>query len=343
MEITFGPVYSRRFGWSLGVDLSPQKKQCNFDCVYCELKSAKTTESMDEILAPGLIIESVRKSLQNTHCDVLSITANGEPTLYPHLSVLAQGLREFLPSDVKLLILSNGSLLWKESVREALKFFDIVKFSCDAISPKAFKKVDRPHNTLEIEQIKEGMVQFCTEFKGKVVIEVLFVSGFNDSLESAREIAFFLNSLGEKRIKKMQTDMLGEGAKAGVNGEGSIRVDISSIDRPPAYSVKPVNFEEIQSLAECFRIYPCLEVYIPQRDSHNTSQIQNHDEHSLLGLIKRRPLSKNDTLKMFDKPTLALLEQMCQKNLIHICLMGENEFYQVADSDTLRRVASEKH
>lgn len=336
MEITFGPVYSRRFGWSLGVDLSPQKKQCNFDCVYCELKGAKTMESMEEILSPELILESVKKSLHDTSCDVLSITANGEPTLYPHLDILAQGLREILPSEVKLLILSNGSLLWKKSVREALRHFDIVKFSCDAISPKAFKKVDRPHSALQIEQIKEGMAQFCAEFEGKLVAEVLFVSGLNDTLESAREIASFLNTLGAKRAAKMQASK-----RASVSGEGIIRVDIGSIDRPPAYSVKPVSVEQLQSLAECFRIHPYLEVSIPQRDSQTSPQIQNHNEDSLLGLIRRRPLSKNDTLQMFDKPTLALLEQMCQKNLIQVHLMGENEFYQVVDSALLECKSAE--
>ncbi|MCC9512408.1 radical SAM protein, partial [Campylobacter jejuni] len=37
MKILFVPVSSRRFGISLGIDLRNSKKQCNFDCVYCEL------------------------------------------------------------------------------------------------------------------------------------------------------------------------------------------------------------------------------------------------------------------------------------------------------------------
>jgi wyosine [tRNA(Phe)-imidazoG37] synthetase (radical SAM superfamily) len=32
----FGPVYSRRLGRSLGVDLVPFKT-CSYDCVYCQL------------------------------------------------------------------------------------------------------------------------------------------------------------------------------------------------------------------------------------------------------------------------------------------------------------------
>ena len=33
----FGPIFSRRLGSSLGINLLPQEgKICNFDCVYCE-------------------------------------------------------------------------------------------------------------------------------------------------------------------------------------------------------------------------------------------------------------------------------------------------------------------
>lgn len=309
MNITFGPVYSRRFGWSLGVDLSPQKKQCNFDCVYCELQSAKTMENMEEILPPQCIIESVRQALQNTHCDVLSITANGEPTLYPHLKELITELRAYVPEKVQLLILTNGSLLWKERVREALKLFDIVKFSCDAFDPKIFKKVDRPHHSLSIDVIKAGIREFCSEFQGKIVAEVLLVSGINDGRESAQELASFLASLG------------------------ALRVDIGSIDRPPAYKVEAIESQKLEELAEYFRIFPHLEVNIPKRsiDSQVGTQMQSYDEASLLGLIKRRPLSKSDASRMFDKQTLALIESMCQKNRIQLCVVGEIEFYMVAE------------
>ena len=36
-ETVFGPIFSRRLGNSLGINLLPTKgKICNFDCIYCE-------------------------------------------------------------------------------------------------------------------------------------------------------------------------------------------------------------------------------------------------------------------------------------------------------------------
>ena len=111
MKILFGPVSSRRFGRSLGIDLSPSKKQCNFDCVYCELDPKKAQEKQDEIISIDKIISEVKVMLEkNVEFDFLTLTANGEPSLYPYLNELILSLRS-IAKDKKLLILSNGTVL----------------------------------------------------------------------------------------------------------------------------------------------------------------------------------------------------------------------------------------
>jgi len=73
-SIIFGPVPSRRFGISLGVDLSPSKKQCNFDCLYCELEGAKTVNSMDEYPSVSDVIEQIKLSYEkHPKIDVITI------------------------------------------------------------------------------------------------------------------------------------------------------------------------------------------------------------------------------------------------------------------------------
>ncbi|WP_276891351.1 radical SAM protein [Helicobacter japonicus] len=325
MDIVFGPVYSRRFGRSLGVDLSPFVKQCNFDCVYCELKGAKSVDSMRQIVSLTQVIESVKNALKTSECDVLTLTANGEPTLYPYLKELISNLKQIVPDSVKLLLLTNGSLLWKEEVRECLKGLDIVKFSCDSLEEKAFKHIDRPHISLSLGQIKEGIVQFCKEFKGEIVAEVLFVKGINDNLTQAKEIAAFLASLPLHRV------------------------DIGSIDRPPAYKVEAVSEEKLAELAQCFYVYKHLQVNLPKRthidnaqklslsytDSHSQitleSNTKSYTQPQLIGLLKRRPLSVIDTKKMFDTQTLALLDELCQKGEIKQCSIGIDTFYQIEE------------
>ena len=83
--LTFGPVNSRRFGISLGIDLSPTHKQCNFDCLYCELEKQKTIPTqIDSIGVDEYIIEVTKALEKYPEIEVLTITANGEPTMYHH-------------------------------------------------------------------------------------------------------------------------------------------------------------------------------------------------------------------------------------------------------------------
>ncbi len=310
MEIVFGPVHSRRFGHSLGVDLSPYTKQCNYDCVYCELQRAKSVESMNAVVSVDEVVNAVQRAIVAHKCDVLTLTANGEPTLYPYLKELISALKDIMPNSIKLLLLTNGSLLWRDDVRECLKNLDIVKFSCDALEEKAFKHIDRPHSSLSLAKIKEGIVQFCSEFKGEIVAEVVFVKDINDTHTQAQAIAAFLSTLPIHRV------------------------DIGSIDRPPAYKVEAISEESLESLAANFYAYPHLNISLPKRTHNKTQQnftLQSYSTNELLGLIKRRPLSTIDAQKMLDSNTLALLYKLCQKGKLKQCRVGENEFYQVVD------------
>ena len=74
-KTTFGPVASRRFGLSLGIDLSPNEKSCNFDCVYCELEKAPKKDTIKNPPSVENIINDIRQSLKkHSNIEVLTIT-----------------------------------------------------------------------------------------------------------------------------------------------------------------------------------------------------------------------------------------------------------------------------
>lgn len=140
-KIIFGPINSRRFGKSLGIDLSPNKKQCNFDCLYCELQGTKAVLKQNEIVDLNLVINELEKSLTvHNDIDVITLTANGEPTLYPYLQELVEYLRD---KPQKKLILTNSATIDSGNIQKILSSLDIVKLSLDCVSAKCFKKLDR--------------------------------------------------------------------------------------------------------------------------------------------------------------------------------------------------------
>ena len=289
MNIIFGPIHSRRFGKSLGIDLSPSKKQCNYDCVYCELAPAQTMSSYSDILPVDDILKAVEESLStHTDIDVLTITANGEPTLYPHLLELIRGI-DSIKGNTKTLILSNGSTILEPKVREALLLIDTVKLSLDCATQKCIKKIDRVDSSVSLDNIKQGMLKFSSLTKNPLIIEILIVEGINDKPREIEELNRFLLKLNPTRI------------------------DLGTIDRPPAYRVKSVSYDRLRELSMLFD--SSLSLHITQRKVVEASPSPyNKDE--IKATIKKRPLTKDDISILFDTQSQILLEELLSSGQI---------------------------
>lgn len=302
MDIIFGPVQSRRFGESLGIDLSPKTKQCNYDCLYCELKGKKAQDSMQEILEVEEILEAIKKGLkQFKNIQSLTITANGEPTLYPYLYELMLRLED-IKGGVQTLLLTNGSLLWDLSVSRACLLFDKVKFSLDAISPEVFKKIDRPTKNISLEQILQGIYQFSADFSGELYAEILFVKNINDNLDEIKKMARFLAPMRLKRL------------------------DISSIDRPPAYKVSPIPQEQLEIFARIFRDFK-IPTFLPTRAPNTKKENLNLSQDEILKTLALRPMSKEDIESLWNEESINRLEILHQQGKIKLSKNNEVEFY----------------
>lgn len=298
-SIIFGPIPSRRFGISLGIDLSPSKKQCNFDCLYCELKGAKTVAKMDEYPSIENVINEIKNSFEkHPKIDVITITANGEPTLYPKLNELVEEINK-IKGDTKTLILSNGSTIYKEEIFNTLLKIDTVKLSLDCVSNKCFKKLDRENSSVEINKIIPSMIEFSKQTKNDFVLEILFVKTINDKND---EIELLYNAIKE------------------IN---PLRVDIGTIDRPPAYKVKPVDYKFLEKVASLFEGINVNIVY-----KNRPKQIQSYSKNEILTTLKRRPLTKEDISNMFDTKSIETLEKLVNNSEITIVSSAGVEFYK---------------
>jgi len=293
-------VHSRRFGFSLGVDLSPNKKQCNFDCLYCELEPAKTLDSYDEVANPKEIAKQVEESLKkHKNIDVITITANGEPTLYPYLKELIVLINEF-KADVQTLILSNGSTIYNPDVQDALMLFDNVKLSLDCVTERCFKRLDRAHDTVDLEKIKKSMQSFSKKFQSSLFIEILFVETLNDSDEEIEKLNSYLKTIN------------------------ATRVDIGTIDRPPAYKAKSVSYVKLLEIARKFDTD--INVHIASR--HKGEKIeQSYSDEEILQTLSKRPLTEGDIETLFDAESKARLGALVQKNVIYINSDDKVHFY----------------
>ncbi len=301
MSITFGPVPSRRFGLSLGIDLSPDAKACNFDCLYCELAAAKPTDTIPNPPNVEEVIEETKKALAEHHdTEVITITANGEPTLYPYLDELITALQS-IKGERKLLILSNASTIDDPKIRQVLAKLDIVKLSLDCATKRCFKRLDRPLDAEKLDAIIEGMRKFRQIFTGMLVIEILVVQGINDTDEEFEALA--------KALKKIRPD----------------RIDVGTIDRPPAYAVQPVTYERLESLAKHLEGLPIS--IVAKRPKSPKQHFLRED---ILAMLARRPLTQEDVDTLFDAASKATLTQLLQEGLLQKTTIGSTVFYTLS-------------
>ena len=302
-NIIFGPIHSRRFGKSLGVDLSPGKKQCNFDCLYCELDPAKTMTGQDEVLSVGQIVEAIKKGLQeHEDIDFLTVTANGEPTLYPHLNTLIDEINK-IKGSTKTLILSNAATIDEPKVQEALLKFDEVKLSLDCATQSCLKKLDRSHSGIEVEAIKAGMLAFKKRYSGALVIEILIVKTLNDKAEE-------IKALNDYLLKLQPT-----------------RIDIGTIDRPPAFDVKPVSYEELLKISHWFD--STLPVYIASRKKTQMNA-SSYSNEQILDTLRKRPLTMEDIEVLFDEESQKRFQNLLKSEKIKSVETNGVKFYKKA-------------
>jgi wyosine [tRNA(Phe)-imidazoG37] synthetase (radical SAM superfamily) len=300
-DLTFGPIPSRRFGISLGVDLSPNSKQCNFDCLYCELKASKPVSTMHEYPEVSQVLQAVQVALKkHPNIDVITITANGEPTLYPYLKELIEAING-IKQDAKTLILSNGSLITKQEVYDALLQFDIVKLSLDCATQHCFEKLDKAQAGIELASVIESMIAFSNQKKNDLILEVLFVHHMNDNDKE-------VHALYETILKINPT-----------------RVDIGTIDRPPAYKVKPVDFDFLQSVAHHFKGINTNIVY-----KNRPKQIHSFTKKEILRLLQRRPLTLEDIENLLDSNSQKYLDELVEQGEIIVVDNSGVEFYKIS-------------
>lgn len=211
-DIVFGPINSRRFGYSLGINLLPlDNKVCNFNCVYCEcgwtdLKNQKVTYFPYETICQS--IEAAFKSWAQNAKKPESITfaGNGEPTMHPKfLEIMKEVivLRNTYLMGVPITVLSNSELLGNKKVWEGLMLADKRVMKLDAGTNDMFSKINLPLSGKNIEWYIEKLKQF----NGDLIVQTIFLKGRHngDVIDNTTdsEVDNWLNALKEIKPKEV--------------------------------------------------------------------------------------------------------------------------------------------
>jgi len=278
----YGPVPSRRLGFSLGVDLLPYKT-CSMDCIYCQLGASAGKRVRRKELVPSRdVLAQIQRALTGGQkIDCLTFSGSGEPTLHSGLGRIIAGVKKM--TKIPVVVLTNSSLLSSPQVRRDLLAADIVVPSLDAVTPSVFARVNRPHRSLIPRKIIEGLVRFRKEYKGQIWLEVMLVKGVNDR---------------PPHLKKL---------KEAIGLIGPDRVQLNTVVRPPAEKyARALSIRELEKIKSF--LGPNAEIIADFKKRDQAPSGGNIGE-AILAAVRRRPMTAQDISQSLGKP----LEEICAR------------------------------
>lgn len=248
----YGPIRSRRFGSSLGINVLPvSQKVCSSNCVYCQygwtLPSPSTlrqgtladrsgfrpTSAPTGRLkrAPELLREieqAFRRHVDaQTPIDCITLAGNGEPTLHRDLVELVLGikrLRDRYFPGVPVGILSDATRLARPHVRRALELLDLRCMKFDAADEATWKRINAPLGPTDFDAMVDALKALAD-----IVLQSMFIQGAIDNTEEAH-------------------------LRAWIEAVGSIKpraVQVYTIDRPTAAEgLRAVPLDQLQAIAD---------------------------------------------------------------------------------------------
>ncbi len=327
MNHIFGPVNSRRLGRSLGVDLF-QEKICTLNCIYCEVgATVRLTCERAEYASTQNILSEIDSYCQDqermAELDFITVTASGEPTLHSDFGRIIAHLKN--TAEKPIAVLTNGTTLFNPKIRQETALADLVIPSLDSALPAGFKKIDRPANCVDLQQVIEGLITFSQEYDGKLWLEILFAEGINDSSEEVLAL--------RKVADRMRLN----------------RIQLNTVARPPLESfARPLGKENMSKIAQQFRkdnpLRPVdlLAFRATQEDeSEEQKKIyfnldRDSDRQSFITevteMLKRRPCTAADINRLFHLGGADKVEQLLDSLVQDACIQkrfhGDSVYYQ---------------
>jgi wyosine [tRNA(Phe)-imidazoG37] synthetase (radical SAM superfamily) len=302
----YGPVPSRRLGRSLGIDLVPHKI-CTYDCIYCQIgDTTEKTLARKEYVPVREIIEEVERFLKEgaPSVDHLSLSGSGEPTLHSQIRSVIEGIRAI--TSIPVAVITNGSLLCEEEVRQDLLRADIVLPSLDAVSSDVFMRINRPRPGFSVEKVIEGLVEFRKVYKGQIWLEILFCKGINDGKEELMRM--------KKVVDRIQPDL----------------IHLNTVVRPPSEkSAVPLGQKEMEEIRAFFGKSASI---ISEFDRHPPMVSEMNIKEEILKILKRRPLSLSDLSKGMgiSKNDLdRFIKPLMKEGKVQSRLFGDSVYYEI--------------
>jgi len=133
---------------------------------------------------------------QQEPIDYLTFVPDGEPTLDDNLGKTIELLRDL---DIKIAIITNGSLIWRKKVWEILQMADWVSLKVDSVNQSLWQRINQPDKHLNLQEILLNMFSFAEGFDGFLATETMLLDGLNTDDAIIADLVSFLQRLAPNK------------------------------------------------------------------------------------------------------------------------------------------------
>jgi wyosine [tRNA(Phe)-imidazoG37] synthetase (radical SAM superfamily) len=246
-RIVYGPVRSRRLGASLGINLLPAGlKLCNMNCAYCqygwsrgglrgrERGERRTGWPSARAVEAAVTHRLARAKATGEMLDRITVAGHGEPTLHPDFEAISErlaGVRDRVAPGLKTAVLSNSTTASWGDVKRGLGFYDERYMKLDAGDALTFARINGVGG---VDRSVTAVIDALRQLD-PIIVQAMFV------VDTCHEV----ENCGEGAVAAWLT---------GLERTGAARVQIYTIDRPPALtSLRPVPQRRLREIAEQVR------------------------------------------------------------------------------------------
>ena len=181
----------------LEINILPEK-YCNFDCIFCPIgRSYNKVDTPQSFAETDNSLRELESKLEQNNVDLVFINSKGEALVNEKIRDVIEVIKG---KGLPVRLLSNGYLLGRNEYKEIANMCDEVIGEIKAVTEEDFQKIQRPIEGYTLEEYISNMITFNKQYKGKFILEVTIIKGYNDTEESINKIKNIINELSPDKI-----------------------------------------------------------------------------------------------------------------------------------------------
>ncbi|QCX32978.1 radical SAM protein [Caloramator sp. E03] len=181
----------------LEVNILPEK-YCNFDCIFCPIgRSHNKVDKPQAFDDMDSSINELETKIENNNVDLVFINSKGEALVNNKIDSIIDKIKS---KGINVRLLSNGYLLGRDEYIKIANKCDEVVGEIKVITEEDFQKIQRPLEGYTLKEYISNVALFNKQYKGKFILEITILKGYNDDEDSINKIKNIINQISPDKI-----------------------------------------------------------------------------------------------------------------------------------------------